>query len=314
VSRSTTRVLFALLTVVAVVFAGWAIAGQWRAFRDSGQVLHPRWGIVAVSCLLVFVAYGILVETWRRTVATWGNDLPWMVAARIWFISNLGRYLPGKVWQIGAMGLMAQQHGVSAIAATGSAVVINLVNILAGFGLVAVTGAEFFEQRGVAVALAVVLSVTLVLAPRILPLLGRIASALARRPIEVPRLPDGAVWIAAIGCLAAWTLYGVAFRIFVAGVLGDAPGKTASYIAAFTGSYLLGYIAVFAPGGLGARELSLVTALGRLGLAVGGQAGIIALASRLWLTVLEVLPGVVLLALDWAGKTRPSTSSHDPNA
>ncbi|MEO7963846.1 MAG: lysylphosphatidylglycerol synthase domain-containing protein [Gemmatimonadaceae bacterium] len=313
-SRKSTRIVFAVLGVAAVILAAWSIAGQWRAFRASGEVLHPRWELVAFSCFLVFVAYAILIETWRRTVSAWDNHLPWFAAARIWFISNLGRYLPGKVWQIGAMGVMAQQEGVSAIAATGSAIVINLVNLLAGFGLVAVTGAEFFEQRAFALVLAFALIVALVLAPRILPLLGRVASTLVRRQIDVPRLPDRAIWIAAIGCLAAWLLYGVAFRIFVAGVLGEAPGRTASYVAAFTGSYLLGYIAVFAPGGLGARELSLVTALGRLGLAIGGKAGIIALSSRLWLTVLEVLPGVLLLALEWARGARLSNRSHDTNA
>lgn len=312
--RNAIRIVFAILAIAAVALAARSIAGQWRAFAASGQTIHPQWGSVTLSCALVFLAYAVLVETWRRTVSAWGNHLPWMQAARIWFISNLGRYLPGKVWQIGAMGVMAQQRGVSPIAATGSAVVINLVNLLAGFGLVAVTGAEFFDQRNVALALAGALALSLVLAPRLLPLLARLAAAVLRRPVEVPQLPDSAVWIAAVGCLIAWILYGVAFRIFVAGVIGVAPGSTASYIAAFTGSYLLGYIAVFAPGGLGARELSLVTALGKLGLAAGGEAGVIALSSRLWLTVLEVLPGVILLAWDSARGARPSTSAHDPNA
>lgn len=312
--RKTTQIVFALLGVAAVVLAGWAIAGQWRAFRASGQSLHPDWAIIGASCALVFLAYGVLVETWRRTVSAWDNRISFGSAARIWFISNLGRYLPGKVWQIGAMGVMAQQRGVSPIAATGSAIVINLVNLLAGFGLVAATGAEFFDGRGIAIALAIALVASLVLAPRILPILGQVASKVVRRRIEVPRLPDRAIWIAAFGCLIAWILYGVAFQIFVRGVVGRAPGSTASYIAAFTGSYLLGYIAVFAPGGLGARELSLVTALGRLGLAVGGEAGVIALTSRLWLTVLEVLPGVILLAFDSVGKARSSTSAHDSNA
>lgn len=212
------------------------------------------------------------------------------------------------------MAVMAQRRGVSPLAAAGSSIIINLVNLLAGFGVVAVTGAEFFEQRTAAVTLAGALAVALLLAPRLLPPLGRLASALLRRPVDVPRLPDRAIWLAAIGCLVAWILYGVAFRIFVAGVLGEAPGGTAAYIAAFTGSYLLGYIAVFAPGGLGPREWSLVTALGRLGLAASGLAGIIALSSRVWLTVLEVLPGVVLLALDWARGARPPSTVNDPNA
>ncbi len=312
--RNTTRAVFAVLAGVAIVLATREILSQWQRFQASGARLSPRWDLLALSSLLVLVAYAILVETWRRTVHAWDSELSWSAAARIWFISNLGRYLPGKVWQIGAMGVMAERRGVSALAATGSAIVINLVNLLAGLGLTLVTGAEYFEQRGASIVLGVVLVVSLALAPRLLPLMGRLASAFARRPIDIPRLPDRAVWIAAVGCVVAWLLYGVAFQIFVAGVLGSAPGRTSSYIAAFTGSYLAGYIAVFAPGGLGVREPALIAALGRLGLAQGGGAGIISITSRLWLTVLEVLPGLIFLAVDALNKQRPFPNDHAPKA
>lgn len=298
-----------MLGAAAVLLAARAIVGQWHAFRDSGAHLTPRWSLIALSSGIVLVAYAVLVETWRRTVRAWDNELPWSQAARIWFISNLGRYLPGKVWQIGAMGVMAQQQGVSVVAATGSALVINLVNILAGFGVVLVTGAEFFEARGAAVALAVLLVGGIVLAPRIVPLAGRVASRIVGRTLSVPVLPDRAVWFASVGCVVAWLLYGIAFQCFVAGILGAAPGRTSSYIAAFTGSYLAGYIALFAPGGIGVREGSLIFALGRFGLAQGGAAGVISLASRLWLTVLEVLPGLGFLAVDALRGRRPTSST-----
>lgn len=302
--------VFAILAVLAAWLAGREIVAQWRAFRASGAHLEPRWSLIVASSLLVLLAYAILVETWRRTVRAWDAELSWTDAARIWFISNLGRYLPGKIWQIGAMGVMAQERGVSVVAATGSALVINLVNLLAGFGLVLVTGAEFFDARGAAIALAVLLTVGIVLAPRTVPVAARIAGRVLRRSLEVPRLPDRAVWLASIGCLVAWILYGVAFRIFVAGVLGEAPGSTASYIAAFTGSYLAGYIALFAPGGIGVREKSLMLALGQFGLAQAGAAGVISLTSRLWLTILEVLPGLGFLAVDaLRGRRRPTLPS-----
>lgn len=306
--RKATQFVFLVLAVAAVTLAGRAIVDQWQAFRASGARLAPRWSLVTASSLLVLVAYAVLVETWRRTVRAWDSELPWRQAARIWFISNLGRYLPGKVWQIGAMGVMAQEQGVSVVASTGSALVINLVNLLAGFGIVLVTGADYFEAPRAAMALAVALVAGIFLAPRIVPLLGRVASRVVGRRLDVPVLPDRAVWLASVGCVIAWILYGVAFQLFVAGVVGSAPGRTTSYIAAFTGSYLAGYIALFAPGGIGVREGSLIVALGRLGLAQAGAAGIISLASRLWLTVLEVLPGLVFLAVD-ALRGRRTTSS-----
>lgn len=308
------RLGLATLALAAVVLAGRAIVIQWRVFVASGARLEPRWSLIALSSLIVLLAYAVLVETWRRTVRAWDAEIPWSDAARIWFISNLGRYLPGKIWQIGAMGVMAQERGVSMLAATGSALVINLVNLLAGFGLVLVTGAEFFEARAAAIALAAMLLVGIVLAPRVVPVAARLAGRVFGRAFDVPPLPDRAVWLASVGCLLAWILYGIAFRIFVAGILGSAPGRTTSYIAAFTGSYLAGYIVLFAPGGIGVREGSLIVALGRFGLAQAGAAGVISLTSRLWLTILEVLPGLGYLAADALRGRRPTPPRHDPHA
>ncbi|MEP7345052.1 MAG: lysylphosphatidylglycerol synthase domain-containing protein [Gemmatimonadaceae bacterium] len=290
------QLLFAALATIAVWFAARDILTQWRQFRASGATLSPNWGAIVLSGAVVFVSYAVLIETWRRTVAAWGERLAWGDAARIWFVSNLGRYLPGKVWQLGAMSAMAHDKGVSPMAAAGSALVVNLINVLAGIGVVAVTGAEHLQARGAALALALVLGVGILAMPWLLPRVAALASAVLGRSLEVPLLPQRALWTAAVGCVMAWVLYGVAFRIFVQGVLGSAPGALASYIAVFTGSYLVGYIAIFAPGGIGVREKSLVSSLGRLALPPGA-AGIVALTSRLWLTALEIVPGIVLLAV-----------------
>ena len=294
--RIGVRLVFAALAVTAVWLSVRDIQDQWRQFRASGATLSLDWGAIGISAAIVLVSYAVLIETWRRTVSAWGEKLEWRDAARIWFISNLGRYLPGKVWQLGAMSAMAHAKGISPLAAAGSALVVNLVNVIAGIAVVAVAGAEHLQARGAAIALAIVLGAGCFATPWILPRLGTLASFVLRRSFEVPVLPQRALWTAALGCVVAWTLYGTAFRILVRGLLGSAPGSLASYIAVFTGSYLVGYIAIFAPGGIGVREQSLVSSLGRLALPVGAP-GIVAVASRLWLTVLEILPGVVLLAV-----------------
>ena len=52
---------------------------------------------------------------------------------------------------------------------------------------------------------------------------------------------------------------------------------------------------MYAPGGVGVREAVLVLAMPRFQLASVADAAVIAVASRLWLTVLEIVPGVLLL-------------------
>lgn len=298
--------------VAAVVwFAGREIAGQWSRARAAGYTFDPDWGPVLLSGVLVVVAYAVLIEGWRRLVSGWGSSLGFAPAARIWFVSNLGRYVPGKIWQIAAMATLAREQNVSPVAATGSALLINLLNLIAGVGVVALTGAQLLDDAGLVVAAVLSVGGLILLAPRLLPLLATAARRVTGRQIDVPRLPEAQIWIATLACTVAWMLYGVAFRLLAAGIAPGAEGSLASYIAAFTASYLIGYIVLPAPGGLGARELALIEALGRLQLATGGAGALIVVASRLWLTVLEILPGALYLALGAGSRRSGNLVPHD---
>ena len=296
-----------LRTVAAILFVAFAVgivAGQWDDVRRATANIEISWSQIALATGIVFVAYALLIETWRRTVAAWGDKLGWLDAARIWFISNLGRYVPGKVWQIGAMGVMAEERGVSAIAATGSAIVVNIVSIIAGVGVVVATGGRILARyAGEVAALAAVLVVALVLLPLGVKLAVRLYKRISGRELQFGALPPRALIVALVGTSAAWLLYGIAFRFFALAVGAPPNAGLASYTAAYTFSYLLGYLVLLAPGGIGVREGALVASMTQLGLASGGVATVVAVTSRLWLTALEVFPGVLLLAFGASRRT-----------
>lgn len=295
-----------MLAAALVFFASAAVVRQWSALRVAPGTMRLAPGRIAISAAVVLGTYAVLVETWRRVVVAWASSIAFVPAARIWFVSNLYRYVPGKVWQIGAMGVMAKSAGVAPVAASGSAILVNLVSIVAGFAVVVLTGARAIAlpaAGSIGVGLAAVL---IVATPAVLPQVRRLAFAVTGRALAIPDLPARAIWIAAAGSMVAWLLYGVAFQQLTAGILGAAPGSTSSYIAVYTASYLIGYLALFAPGGIGVREAALFTAMTNLHMAAAGQAIVLAVTSRLWLTVLEVVPGLVFLM---AGAVR---RSHPP--
>ncbi len=305
----------------AVLFVGFAVAvvaTQWQEARQAAATTQVVWRLIAAATVTVFIAYVLLIETWRRTVTAWGQNerLGWGDAARIWFISNLGRYVPGKIWQIGAMGVMAQERGVSPVAAAGSAVVVNIVSVIAGVGVVVATGGRVLARyAGETAALAAVLVVALLVLPAGATLMLRLYRRLTGRALNLGTLPPRALVIALIGTSVAWLLYGVAFRWFALGVGTSSAAGLASYTAAYTFSYLLGYLVLLAPGGIGVREGALVASMTQLGLASSGEATLVAVTSRLWLTALEVGPGVLLLALSTAPRSprsprRPTPSSE----
>lgn len=297
------RIAQALFVVAVLWFGGRLLARHWAEVRALQQTLTPSWTRLAGACVLVAASYAVLIATWRAMLRAWAADLaPW-TAVRIWFVSNLGRYVPGKVWQIGAMGVMAANAGVAASAAVGSSLVIALVNVLVGFGVVAVTGRDALAMLGADGAslwapLLLLAAVTASLPWTLAPLV-RFTGRVTGRVVDAPDLPAAAVWMAAAGCAVAWLLYGAAFRELAIALLGSAAGgPISSYVAVFALSYLAGYLVLPAPGGIGVREVALGTLLVGTGLvASGAEATVLVVASRLWLTVMEIVPGLVLLAV-----------------
>lgn len=299
-----------LFFTIAVVYFVLQIRSEWGDFVALPDTIHPNWWRVLGSTGWVAASYVVLIETWRQIVVAWGGKLSWPAAARIWFISNLGRYVPGKVWQIGAMGALAQEAGVSSVAAVGSALVVNLVNLLAGLLVVLVAGSRLVVGYGRALDTALVVFCVLVIgSPWLLPPLTRLAIRVTGRNIPIPSIPPFAIIFAVAGCSLAWNLYGLAFHDLTIAIFGGAAGRPTYYTAVFTLSYLIGYIVLFAPGGLGVRESSLIALLAAAGLETGAQAAALAIASRLWLTVIEAAPGLVLLAI-----RRPKSSLRNPIA
>ncbi len=280
-----------------VWYAVAALRGQWAAAGERLQSIRPEWGWIAIATLIVLATYILLIETWRRIVLSTGQQLAFSDAARIWFVSNLGKYVPGKIWSIAAMTMMARESNVSPAAAAGSSVLIQLVTIAAGIGVVLVTGAQTVDQPALALFIAIVILAVLGSLPALLPRLGRIAASLTGKDIMLPRIPASVVWMCIASSVISWVAYGVSFQLFVRGTLGNAAGATSSYIAVYAASYIIGFLALFAPGGAVVRESAIVTGMLRFGLSGQADALAIAVLSRVWLTITELLPGFAYMAL-----------------
>jgi hypothetical protein len=94
--------------------------------------------------------------------------------------------------------------------------------------------------------------------------------------------------------LLSWFLYGFAFFLFVRSATPISWQNFFAFPGIFAGAYLLGLLMIFVPGGLGVREGAMAYLLSfYFPLSV---ATAIALASRLWLTIIELIcVGIALI-------------------
>ena len=282
--------------------------------------LRPSWSGLLSASACVFAGYAVLIASWRLLLRTWNSPLPVLDAARIWFVSSLGKYVPGKVWAIGAMSVLAKEAGASPLAATGSSVIMALVNVAAGFVVVALAGAgdvlaAFPALRvGAWITLAVTL-VGLAYGPVLLVWMVRQGTRLFRRPMpDMPKISRTTLLLVFAANIVAWLAYGVGFGIFWSALLGHGGGISTAALAVYTASYLLGYLALVVPGGLGVRETALTGLLISLRLATPADAALLAAASRIWLTVLEIVPGLAFLPGTSLRRRTPTSPPDGPPA
>ena len=304
--RNLFKVAQWIFAAVVLFFAAKSLATQWAKVETRLPHIHLQWQWIAAATALVAVTYALLIEGWRRVLVAWDSQLPFVDAARIWFLSNLGKYVPGNIWSLTAMGVMAKRRGLSPIAAAGSSVIMQTVSLATGTAIVMVTGAKLLGKP-LLVGVSVLLLVGLLLAaPRFLPPLASWISGLIGREIAPPFVPATSIWTAATAGTLSWLFYGVAFLFFVRGLLGAAPGELSSYIAVYTAAYILGFISPIAPAGLGVREFTLAAFMTQLGLANEADAALVAIAARLWLTIVELVPSGLYIA---AGPNRNSLTN-----
>ncbi|HUR92664.1 MAG TPA: lysylphosphatidylglycerol synthase domain-containing protein [Gemmatimonadaceae bacterium] len=286
-----------LFAAALVWFAVRALGGQWGEVAAGIRGLRPNWLLIAAASAVTLVAYALLIEGWRRLIAAAGERLAWRDASLIWLAGNLGKYVPGKVWSIIAMSGMAAERGVSPATAAGSSVVMQIVTIAAGAVVVAASGGAIPGGPVAAALLVIVIVAALLALPVVIP---RVLSFAGKRAESVKVPPRKTLWLTIVIAAAAWVLLSVGFMLFVRATLPALGGSVLAYVSAYTASYIAGFIAPFAPGGIGVREPALVIAMTELELATTADAAVIAVASRLWLTVVELVPGLIALAVHFS--------------
>jgi hypothetical protein len=286
------------IIVIALIlwFLGAYVRHNWDRIRESSAALRLDVGPLAVALLIILATYALLIAAWRAVLLGWRERIRYPAAARIWCLSNLARYLPGRIWQIAGMAALAQRAGVSAWAAAGSSIVVQLLSIATGALVTALFAPRLGHPLLIGLGGAVTAAGAAALAlPRPTALVARALSRIAGRPIELRAVEPGPLLLSAAITAGAWVAYGLALVYCAQGLVGGPALDVTVAIGVFTGSYIAGYLNVFTAGGLGTRELILVYWLtGPLG---PMAALVVTFGSRLLMTLTELAAALITLPL-----------------
>ncbi len=255
---------------------------------------------IAVASGIWVLSYAFLVRLWAGSMTWWGAQVRLGPALRVFAAANLARYIPGVVWQFASLAAMSASSGLSVVSVASAAVfqqiVLTGVGLVLGVSFAPVTRLGATWNMPLPLVLALVLSAVAALVLLLPPVTRRIDAWLSRRgslSITLPRVRrrDIAVYVVLSG--AGWVGYAIAFVVFAHALLDPVPLSSVVLGASFVLSYVAGILAVFAPSGLVVREAALVALVAP---ALGGeQALALAIASRLWLTIIDAALSAILL-------------------
>src|SRR5215212_4275308 len=85
--RSIWRVAQFIAGALVVALAVRSVVLNWQSLRTQPIEWRLSTGWIVASILVVFAAYAVLIEAWRRVVLSMGETLPFFQAARIWFLA-----------------------------------------------------------------------------------------------------------------------------------------------------------------------------------------------------------------------------------
>lgn len=299
----------ALGFVAVLVWRQWTSLGEMSAdLQVTGWSLQPVWLAAALALAVgnLFLMAGVWVGLFRAA----GGSIGTRDGTRAWMVTNLGRYIPGKVWQLTGLAVYMRGRGESAGAALASAVRFQVLLLVTGTAAALATLGTELTGAGLtwAAVSAVVLLVPLVhprVARWLMRRMARLTGELAEEPVPAR---NGRLLGGAGALFAAWAVYGVGLTWLMRGLGVRTEGAgTAVVTGTFAAAYVIGYLALVAPGGLVVREgalAGLLSSLTPMPLAVSAA---IAVVARLWVTASELLALAIAVWLVARGE-KPATA------
>jgi hypothetical protein len=297
------RVAGFVIALAILFFLGQLLYRTWGDLAQSGFTFEFDLPRLVVSLALLVVARAFAVEAWRRILISLGEHLGFAFGARVWFLSNLTRYVPGNIWQVATMMVMVEQKGVSKTNALLSQVIYTAIAL----GNAGLLGLMFIVVRpeilnGVLpvsiaayapliAALAFIALIVFFALPPVYRLMVSITARITRREIAAPNPTFARGLVPPLFSLAMWLTNGIAFFLFVDSITPLPLAQLPAFVAMNAGAYWIGYASFITPSGLGFREGALalmLTIFFPAPLAVA-----LSLATRLWTTAGEIF-GVAL--------------------
>jgi glycosyltransferase 2 family protein len=304
------RLVKIVFGVAVLAFGIWFVASRWSDVSSALSTARPGWIVAA----FVFAAVGQWTAAMgtRSALSAVAPTLPRLEVARLYFVSQLGKYVPGSVWPIVALARMCREHGIAWRRATMASLLALALSLVTGGvlgGVLVVAGVGRHADHLWWLLLLVPAGAAL-LHPSVISTVVRTLLRVTRRQAVSldlsPHVLRGAVGWPSV----SWLLLGLQCWALVVSLGGPVGGSLVGAVGGFALAYVAGTLFLPAPAGAGVREAVLGVALAGVATSGFGHSDIIVvvLLSRVLLAVLDFSQAGLVLGVV-AHRSRRTQSS-----
>lgn len=294
-AKKILKIVFPLL-IFAFLFR--SVLVDWESTKLYIQNIQGLPLVAAFIFMLLIYPQG--AYAWFKVAKEVDPSIQLNKAISVWIISNTSRYIPGTVWQyIGRIELATRNLGMSRGRA-GISLVYEIFLNLAAAGLLSLFVILYVPSIPKFLFVILFPLAFLFFHPRVIATLLDLLLKLLKKKFKniVISHDFSGIYKSLIWFIINFFLNGLAIYFLFLSLGGNAG---LDYIIPFTAfyafSWLVGYITLIAPGGLGVMEGSLVILLSTL--MPMSLASIVAILYRFFLTLAELGVFVTVLVFDY---------------
>jgi len=298
--------LKSLFVVVALGFMSYYFIENWSTLKQYNWHFNIR--MLMLSSILLWLAFFTSIILIHRAFIKIGKaKINFIQLFRIFNISNLGRYVPGKIWNILGLYYLAGEYNINKKQTT----LAILVNEVAYKGSALLIGIFYFIfsssfKQYFPFMIFSLIFLLIIIHPKVIDkVLNFILKLFKKPPINV-HFNYITILIFFILYIGVWMIYSLAFYVFVNSITQLESVSIIHFFTILPLCWVVGYIMIFAPGGIGVREGMLIVILSEF--LPSEVALVIALSQRIWFTLIEGIN--ILISLLISSKAKPISNAN----
>lgn len=291
-NKSIRKIIALCVVCITFYFIGKTLYKNWHTIEFSK--LKFNFVYLGVSYFIVALSFLLGAYIWKRNLSMLKEHISFIAALRVNALSTLPKYAPGKVWGIIGKVYLAKKEGISEHSSVVTISLETILSILGGIILFLFTASSIFKGRLPYTFYILLIPICAIIThPRILIGVTNLFLKLFKRPL-IDFMPK---YIRILELLIlytiSWVLQGTSIFFLIKSFYAISENTLLKIIGFHSFSWVIGFITIITPGGLGVKEgvfsyfLSFIVP--------SGIAVIISLVVRIWGTIAEIIFSLIFL-------------------